>query len=51
MCVDVEEDQRATAFLSLFSLFFVAQALGCTHNEIIKISLTLNYFISLVETG
>ena len=51
MCDDVEKDQRATAFLSLFSLFVVAQALGCTSNGIIKISLTLNYFISLVETG
>jgi hypothetical protein len=37
-------------FLSLFFVF-VAQALGCTSNGIIKISLTLNYLISLVETG
>ena len=33
-----------------FSLF-VAQALGCTRNGIIKISFTLNYSISLVEKG
>ena len=36
-------------FLSF--LCFVAQALGYKRNGIIKISVVLNYFISLVEKG